>query len=422
MNQSVDLHLAYAGSLRWGARNVYVTSPLDRKTINVSSELHRSIVEFVWSPDSRALVVGFADGLSVLSIARVDVLHSGLIVHLDKGPASRSAITISRLGTLAWRQSDGSSSQGIRILPNGGKSSSRLLDFNPQVAEWQLGTQDILRWRNHRKDWLEGVVIKPVGFEPGKRYPLIVDAYPVHVNGFMGSPMGGNQAWASAGYVVFLPISRAPHFQVGDIKSESYTRAAKGPNGWDVTLDDVMSGVDELIRMGIVDPDRMGLYGFSNGGGTVNYLVTRTNRFKCAVSVAGAMSDWVRQSLMSTDSRITEFEGGTSLWEDPAAYIKLSAVFHLNKVTTPMLLADGDEDGEFLLDTLEMYSSLRQLGREVILVRYPDQSHGFTGASLEDFWTRETAFFEEFIKPPVRPAKPGGLRNGFPSQISRSLQ
>jgi dipeptidyl aminopeptidase/acylaminoacyl peptidase len=78
-------------------------------------------------------------------------------------------------------------------------------------------------------------------------------------------------------------------------KSEESSLAAKGPRGWDLAVDDVMSGVDELVRLGYADPARMCLYGFSNGGGVVNYLVTRTTRFRCAVSVAGALSDWLRE-------------------------------------------------------------------------------------------------------------------------------
>ncbi len=210
--------------------------------------------------------------------------------------------------------------------------------------------------------------------------------------------MFGNQLWAARGYAVFLPTARAPHFWMGFIKSDSYTQAGKGPKGWDLTVDDIMSGVDEIIRRGIADPNRMGLYGFSNGGGIVNYLVTRTSRFKCAVSVAGAMSDWVRQALSHSDSGVTAFEGGTSLWDDPDAYIQLSPVFHLNKVATPMLLADGDRDGQFLLDTIEMYNGLRQLGREVTFLRYPNQGHGFTGSAMKDFWERANAFFDKYLK------------------------
>jgi dipeptidyl aminopeptidase/acylaminoacyl peptidase len=74
-------------------------------------------------------------------------------------------------------------------------------------------------------------------------------------------------------------------------------------------------------------------------------------------------------------------------------------VFRLQNVTTPMLLADGDEDDDFLLNTIEMYNGLRHLGKDVTLLRYPGQQHGFTGAALEDFWSRAIAFFDRYLTP-----------------------
>lgn len=93
-------------------------------------------------------------------------------------------------------------------------------------------------------------------------------------------------------------MSRFPHFQGGIIKSAAYTEAGRGPGGWSLNYDDIMSGVDELIRRGIVDSGRMGLYGFSNGGGSVYYLVTETNRFKCAVDLAGVTPDMLGLPLL----------------------------------------------------------------------------------------------------------------------------
>jgi dipeptidyl aminopeptidase/acylaminoacyl peptidase len=90
---------------------------------------------------------------------------------------------------------------------------------------------------------------------------------------------------------------------------------------------------------------------------------------------------------------------GVGLREDPSAYEKLSAVFHLNRVKTPMLLADGDDDGDFLLDTIEMYNGLRSAGVDVTLLRYPDQGHGFNGAAMTDFWGREMGFFRQYLHP-----------------------
>ena len=97
--------------------------------------------------------------------------------------------------------------------------------------------------------------------------------------------------------------------------------------------------------------------------------------------------------------RYEPFEGGVSPWDDPAAYVKLSAVFHLKSVATPMLLASGDNDGDFLLGMIELYNGLRWLAKDVTLLRYPGQGHGFNGAAMKDFWERETAFFDERLRP-----------------------
>ena len=103
--------------------------------------------------------------------------------------------------------------------------------------------------------------------------------------------------------------------------------------------------------------------------------------------------------MMETDSWVPNWEGGLDPWHDPDAYIRLSAVFHTGQVTTPMLLADGDEDGDFLLDTIELYNGLRRFGADVTLLRYPGQGHGFTGLAMRDFWTREMTFLAKCLNP-----------------------
>jgi len=218
------------------------------------------------------------------------------------------------------------------------------------------------------------------------------------MDGFKHGLMGMNQAWASMGYMIFWPDPRTPPTWGNPFKSATFDMAGKGPEGWDVAEDDVLSGVDELINRGLADPERIGLYGFSNGSALVNNLVTRTNRFKCAVSVGPALTDWVRSSFLNTGNWVAAFDGGVTVWDDPAGYVKLSAVFFLNKVKTPMLLAVGDDDGA-LLDSIEMYNGLRYFGQDVTLLRYSNQGHGFTGAALEDFLQREAAFFDKYLSP-----------------------
>jgi dipeptidyl aminopeptidase/acylaminoacyl peptidase len=366
--------------------------------VQVAENLDRYIYTFHWLPDSKSLSVTVQDGLSdpILSLAA----DTGVVEQLS-GPeeAARAFLTASQSGDLAWQQSDGTSDNVLRFRPAHSKSSYALVDLNPQTGNWILGIQKVVRWKSGRGDDIEGTLILPPNYQPGKRYPLILDCYPGMTNSFKASPYGGNYAWAARGYVIFNPNARAPHVWMNPSKGKEYDQAAKGPNGWEVTFDDIMTGVDELIRQGVIDPDRMGLFGFSNGGGIADYMVTKTNRFKCAVSDAGVYPDWFRPILLEGYTGTTSFAGGITPWDNPDGFIQLSAVFHLDKVTTPMLLADGDNDGDFLLGMIEMYNSLRFLGKDVTFVRYPGQAHVLTGWALKDFWDRTAAFFDQYLKP-----------------------
>ena len=370
---------------------------------DIAAALDREVEDFAWSAEGRSILAVYQDGLSQ-ALSRIE-LASGDAQPIAPGPNAGSPIvvrglTVSKAGSIAWTQQDPAHPSSIQLLAPGAARPLMLIDLQPQVQSWRLGAVEIIHWRNAHGDALEGTLLKPPGPVAAQRYPLIVDAYPLVGGADWTNPMLGNQAWASSGYIVFRPSARAPHVWMNSWKSEASSAVAKGPGGWDLTQDDILSGVDALIRRGEVDADRMCLYGFSNGGGVVDYLVTQTNRFKCAVSVAGALADWVRPALLNTgqDQMLAQW-AGVPLRDDPNAYIQLSAMFRLNRVKTPMLLADGDNDGDFLLDTIEMYNGLRSAGDEVTLLRYRDQGHGFTGAALADFWKREMAFFKRYLQP-----------------------
>lgn len=388
--------IAFTGGKHLGMEAVFVIPATGGEPASVGGHLDRSILDFEWLPDSLSLALVVWNGVD-MPIVRISASGGPAEKLADEAADRGFFVSVSRNGALAWEQ-QGGSHFGLIVFKPRNAAPSILVDLNPQIRSWELGSQEVVRWTDGRGDQHEGILIKPAGYRPGRRYPLIVDCYPNQRDGFKGIPMLGNQVWAARGYAVFWPNARAPHLWMNPFLSPAWDQAAKGPNGWNVTVDDVLSGVDELIRRGIVDPNRMGLYGFSNGGGIVNYLITRTTRFKCAVSVAGVYPDWLLPVFLHTDSTIPTFEGGTSPWDDPGAYVQLSAVFHLKSVTTPVLLADGDNDNDFLLGLIEMFNSLRWLGKDVTFLRYPDQGHGFSGAAMEDFWARETEFFDRYLK------------------------
>jgi dipeptidyl aminopeptidase/acylaminoacyl peptidase len=395
--------LAYLSAETFTGRpSVYLVDAHGSESRDLTRSLDRLVEDFAWASDSRSILVAYQDGLTH-AVDRIDVATGqvhGVARYSDSGaPIDVGALSVSRSGAVAWHQQDPAHPSVIRFAPAIDRDSVVLVDLQPAVGSWSLGGVEIVRWKNYRGDEREGALLKPPDFRTGHRYPLIVDVYPLADGANWWSPMSGNHSWASQGYLVFRPSPRAPHVWMNAWKSQAENVAAKGAGGWSVARDDVLSGIDELVKRGVVDPDRIGLYGFSNGGSVVNELITATDRFACAVSVAGALSDWIRQTVLNTGYEALMAEvAGVALRDDPQTYLALSPVFHVGKVKTPTLLADGDDDGDFLLDTIEMYNRLRSAGDQVTLLRYPGQGHGFSGAALEDFWGREMTFFQKYLK------------------------
>lgn len=355
-------------------------------------------MKLVWSGASRQFLASYKNGVSS-PLARIPFRSPRVVLTKAPYPLSVYDFTIFGSGAVAWIQSDPKNLWTLRYAAEGVHRPSTLLRLTRVPSGVKLGRAEIVKWRNDRGQEQEGTVLLPPGFARGVRYPLIVDAYPLIGGSNWTSPMLGNYAWAAAGYAVFRPSPPAPIVWDNPWTTRASSAVAKGPKGWAVTVDDVMSGVDQLVAEGIVDPDRMCLYGWSNGGGVVDYLVTRIHRFRCAVSVEPALPDLVRPFLLSPQEQVSWLDDGKQLDQGLADYIALSAVFHLSSVQTPMLLADGDKDGDFLLNSIEVYDQLRQMGKEVTLVRYPNQGHGFSGSALSNFWDREMAFFARHLGP-----------------------
>lgn len=373
----------------------------------VGLQLDRKIVGYDWIGNSGEFVVEYIDRGSKLRRFRTGS-HSVLALpgaHTSKSVWSHARGVWSQAhdGLLAWVEDwvEDHAGSNVWILSAGATQPVELFDLNPAAKELNLGRLGRIDWRTARGDETYGMLLYPPDYEPGKKYPVIVDAYPLGGGSSWMHPMEGNQSWASAGYVVFKPMPRAPHVWMACSRSPDFCRASKGSEAWDVMVDDVMSGIDEIVRRGIADPQRVCLYGHSNGGGVVSYLVTRTDRFRCAIVVAPAMADWVRRGILNTEgaSSLVAFAGGVTIAEDLDRYIALSSVFRLSTVTTPMLIAAGDNDGDFLLDAIEVYNGARRAGAEVTFVRYPDQGHLFTGAAMRDFWERQMAFFRQHLRP-----------------------
>jgi dipeptidyl aminopeptidase/acylaminoacyl peptidase len=249
----------------------------------------------------------------------------------------------------------------------------QLTDANPQVRGFQLGEEEEVTWRSTDGKTVGGVLIKPVGYQSGRRYPLIVAIHggpaSADVLGFNGGY--GAQVYAGAGYAVLRPNYRG---------STNYGEAHKTDivgNYFQKGYEDIMTGVDHLIAHGIVDSTKMGVLGWSAGGHWANWILTHTNRFKAISSGAGT-SNWISMYAQSDIQRNRQFYLGNKLpYDDFEAYWNQSPLKYIRNARTPTMIHVVKGDPRVPSpQSEELHMALKRLGVPTELYVYPGESHG----------------------------------------------
>ncbi|MBV9762175.1 MAG: S9 family peptidase [Acidobacteriaceae bacterium] len=241
----------------------------------------------------------------------------------------------------------------------------------------------------------QGWLLYPQSFDPGKRYPMVVEIHGGPSNlktPSWPSPRYDMSVMASLGYFVFFPNPRGSYG-----KGESFTRAnVKDFGGGD--LRDVLAGVDAVLKRAPIDQERIGVTGWSYGGYMTMWTVTQTNRFRAAVAGAG-IANWLSYyGENSIDQWMTPFFG-TSVYNDPAVYAKSSPITYIKQVKTPTLVVVGERDGECPApQSFEFWHALKDLGVPTELVVYAGEGHSFHEAKdRTDVLRRALAWFDQYL-------------------------
>jgi dipeptidyl aminopeptidase/acylaminoacyl peptidase len=279
------------------------------------------------------------------------------------------------------------------------QSRKQLTNLNPKFEGMDFGKAQLVDWKTPDGGDLQGALLLPADYVEGKRYPLITDIYGgsflsdrINHFGVSDSSYDNMYLLTTRGYAVFLP----------DLP-------IKTNNPIQELTEIVLSGVDRVIDLGVADAERMGIMGHSYGGYCVNGIITRTSRFRAAVSSAsicnlvsfyGALTNEGDSPSISW-SESGQGRMGGSLWEQRERYIENSPVFHLDKVETPLLLIYGELDTSAAGQAGEMFSGLRRLGKKVVLACYLGEEHWpgtWRYPNAVDFWQRVLAWFDEHLK------------------------
>lgn len=276
---------------------------------------------------------------------------------------------------------------------------TRVTNSNPNLDAIKLGEREIIRWKAEDGMEIEGVVTRPVGYEKGKKYPLaiLVHGGPegVSLNGFNTRGTYPVQLFASRGYVVL-----EPNYRGSQGRGVAFGKAdQKDLGGKEFT--DVIAGIDHLAAQGMIDPDKVGMGGWSYGGYFSGLAATKfTSRFKAAM-VGAAITNWV--SFTGT----TEIEHENSLvhwnlwpYEHHDLVWDRSPMAHTNDSKTATLIVHGAKDTRVPPEqAYELYRALRHAKTETQLVTYPREGHGLgERAHSIDFANRFVDWFDTHVK------------------------
>ena len=329
--------------------------------------------EMEWAPDGRALVFG-AQTRGETQLFRLD-LASRRVRPLTSGPrAARRASLAPRGGMMAYTANDFTHLDEVYVARTNGTGERRISAANDSLHA-RLALQPVERFSYKSVDGMDidGFVVKPLGFRAGAKYPVVLNIH--------GGPAGMYgvdwyhefQVYAAKGWgVVFLN----PRGSTG--YGHAFTRAIAGEWGGK-DYDDVMRGLDAaLARNDWMDTTRLGVTGGSYGGYLTNWIVTKTNRFKAAVTLR-SISNFVSDEGTRDGAYGHEDDFGGDLFQRFDTYWERSPLKYVQNVRTPILILHADNDFRVPLEQAEQwFRALRRFDRPSELVIFPRDNHDLT--------------------------------------------
>jgi len=283
------------------------------------------------------------------------------------------------------------------ITPADRWAPARVSQANAGGPKYPLGRTEVVNWKAADELEIEGLLTYPVGYERGKRYPLLLVIH--------GGPAGVfTQNYIAARGVYPIATFAAQGWAVlrCNIRGSSgYGKTFRyaNYNDWGgMDYKDLMAGVDHVIGMGVADPDRLGVMGWSYGGFMSSWIITQTKRFKAA-------------SIGAPVTNLMSFNGTTDIpsfvpdyfrvefWNDLDPYVKHSAMFNIKNASTPSLIQQGESDERVPIGQgYELYNALKRQGTPVKMVVYPRQPHGLQEPRLVlDAARRNVEWFQLYL-------------------------
>jgi len=364
--------------------DLYVVSA-DGAARNVTSGFDDQVSDPVWAPDGSAVYFRAVDNATYDETIYKYTAADGRLQRLAHGQESYGRLTASPDGIVVPVE-DATHPEDLWLVDGSGRRT-RVTDLNPQLARFSFSKPEMFHYFNADGERLGALLYKPAGLRPADKAPVITWVYE-KMTPAIHRFNARDQMFISHGYAMLMPNVKVKVGQTAD----SFEKC-------------VIPAVNAVRAMGVTN-GRFGLWGHSFGAYATSNLITRTGIFAAAVSGATPpelFRNWA--SGRDRDSRNIETgqaRMGGSPFEYPERYLSQSAFFHLDKVTTPVLILHGEKDLTILFGEGEMmFYALRQLGKTAEFVAYANGDHSLSRHSRSDALDvnrRILEWFDRYLK------------------------
>jgi dipeptidyl aminopeptidase/acylaminoacyl peptidase len=360
------------------------------------ASLDRPVQDYHWQKDGSVVLLA-ANGFSnLLMTYTADGARHDLVPAI--GPAGSMALASD--GQMAFVSQGATRPQEVWLWDQKG-GPKQITHLNDSWKQYTLSEPEFYKYKSFDGTEIEAALLKPrvlptanqeIGVPGKSKLPLIALVHGGPTGRWADSIETWGQLLAAHGYAVFYPNIRG---SVG--YGQKFVEANRGDWGGG-DFKDVMAGVEDLVKRGIADPERLGIGGWSYGGYMAEWAITQTNVFKAAVSGAG-MANLISEFGTEDHPAGDEWFYGVP-WEQPEGFLNSSPFVHLKKAKTPTLVLQGDADTvDPLGQSQELYRGLKRYGVETELVVYPREPHGFREEKhLVDRLNRILAWYEKYLK------------------------
>ena len=345
---------------------------------------------FVWETGNRLL---FSSPVGVHTHLFTVSLDAEGVIARQQGPSHFAQFDVARSGQLlAYTRTNSRTESNLWVEVGRGAEPRQLTDLNPQLREMALAETELVSWIGPDNFTIEGLLMRPVGYQIGQRVPLILMIHGGPYGRFIDIFQERAQIFAAQGYAVLSPNPR------GSTGYGTRFMEANLADWGGKDFGDLMAGVDTMIARGLADPEKLVVMGGSYGGFMTFWTITQTSRFKAAIGHA-AISDWYSFHGQSDIPGLMEVGFRGTPWEVPENYRRWSPMTHVAKVRTPILITHGERDFRVNIQQGEQYyRSLRKRGVETVFLRYPREGHGIQEPNhIIDLVGRQLAWFDRHL-------------------------